>query len=108
MPFSILFIGKSTPITDAAFTAVDPTHWVLDVISLVGAEFTNLKEVCLFLLQPNLPPDAALALYISVGEHRSRATVVTCLAPSPPPTHTSRPIVIEEHGSHNVYIPHNT
>lgn len=72
MPFSILFIGKSTPITDAAFTAVDPTHWVLDVISLVGgAEFTNLKEVCLFLLQPNLPPDAALALYISVGEHRS-------------------------------------
>lgn len=45
---------------------VDPTHWVMDVAALAGTVWKDLKEVALFLTAPGaLPPDAALALYVS-------------------------------------------
>lgn len=37
-------------------------------LSLAGASFHTLREVAFFLIQPNsLPPDAALALYVSTN-----------------------------------------
>lgn len=67
--FGVFFVGKSFPITNAqGFVSVDQSHWVLDVIGTVTPNFTDLKEVSLFLLQPNsLPADMGLALYVSLG-----------------------------------------
>jgi protein Hikeshi len=67
--FSVLFVGKTSAIPDAqGFKQVDPTHWLMDVGSLAGTAWQDLKEVALFLARPDaLPPGAALALYVSVG-----------------------------------------
>jgi protein Hikeshi len=95
LPFSVVFVGASTPIPGTSFQQIDATHWasnitlrlhlfcriiqtssspssptlhtqVLDVAPLAGASIINLKEVAFFLLQPNsLPPDTALSLYVS-------------------------------------------
>ena len=41
---------------------------VLDIGAAVTPDHTSLKEVALFLTQPQiLPPDSALGLYIAVG-----------------------------------------
>lgn len=46
----------------------DPATQVLDVAAAVTPEYTALREVALFLPQPNiLPPDSALGLFISVA-----------------------------------------
>mmetsp|Transcript_9014 Transcript_9014/g.19382 ORF Transcript_9014/g.19382 Transcript_9014/m.19382 type:complete len:193 (+) Transcript_9014:81-659(+) len=66
--FGVFFVGHSYPIFASHFTQVDPTHWVLDVCTTVIPNFWDLKEVSLFLTQPNsLEPSAALGLYIKVG-----------------------------------------
>ncbi|CAL8460555.1 g84 [Coccomyxa elongata] len=66
--FGIFFVGASFPIADTSFTRVDPTHWVLDIGAAVTPDHTSLKEVALFLTQPQiLPPDSAMGLYIAVG-----------------------------------------
>jgi hypothetical protein len=66
--FGTFFVGNSFPITSANLTQVDPTHWVLDVCSLVRPDYWELKEVALFLLTPNsLDPAAALGLYVKAG-----------------------------------------
>ena len=47
---------------------------MLDVVSTVTPGYTELKELAIFLTQPgNLSPDAALALYVSIGEQLGRA-----------------------------------
>ncbi|KAG7672601.1 hypothetical protein Ndes2526B_g08876 [Nannochloris sp. 'desiccata'] len=66
--FAACFPTKSCAIPNTAWTQVDATHWLLDVTSTVSQQHTDLKEICFFLTAPNsLPPDAALALYVSVG-----------------------------------------
>lgn len=67
--FGVFFSGKTCLIGDSVFRQVDPTHFVLDVTStLAGIPHTDLKELAIFLTRPNaLPPDAALAMYVSVG-----------------------------------------
>ncbi|KAL6779847.1 hypothetical protein ACKKBG_A13975 [Auxenochlorella protothecoides x Auxenochlorella symbiontica] len=66
--FGIFFTGCTTPIPNTAFTQADSRHWVLDATSLVTSGHTDLKEVALFLVQPNsLPSDAALSLFVSTG-----------------------------------------
>lgn len=66
--FGCFFVGHSYPIPQTHFTAVDPTHWVLDVGSLVKQEHEDLKEVALFLLAPGgLDPSLALGLYVKCG-----------------------------------------
>jgi hypothetical protein len=66
--FGTFFVGNSFPITSANLTQVDPTHWVLDVCSLVRPDYWELKEVALFLVAPNtLDPAAALGLYVKAG-----------------------------------------
>ena len=64
--FGLVFVGKTTPIVPGAgLVQTDPTHWVLD-LAVLGIPFREVKEAALFLTQPNvLPPDAALALYVS-------------------------------------------
>ncbi|WIA11762.1 hypothetical protein OEZ85_011856 [Tetradesmus obliquus] len=67
-PFGVLFVGNSYPITSDYFAQVDPTHWVLDVCSLVKPQYWELKEVCLFLTAPDtLDPSLALGLYLKSG-----------------------------------------
>ena len=96
-PFGVFFVGASYPIFENNFTRVDATHrgvvtssvkmmcagpaskaevmtrhvldlQVLDVAAAVTPDYASLKEVALFLPQPNLlPPDSALGLFISVA-----------------------------------------
>jgi hypothetical protein len=50
---------------------------VLDVVSTVNPNYADLKEVSLFLMQPNsLPPDMALALYVSIGGWSRRRCLI--------------------------------
>lgn len=64
--FGVVFAGQSFPINSSAFVQTDPTHWVLDVTSMVNPNFLLLKEVCFFLLAPNsLDANAALGLYVA-------------------------------------------
>mmetsp|Transcript_28086 Transcript_28086/g.83221 ORF Transcript_28086/g.83221 Transcript_28086/m.83221 type:complete len:197 (-) Transcript_28086:408-998(-) len=66
--FGVFFVGQSYPIYSTNFVQVDPTHWVLDVCVAVQPNYWDLKEVSLFLMQPNsLDPTAALGLYLKVG-----------------------------------------
>lgn len=47
---------------------MDPTHWVLDVCTTVQPNYWDLKEISMFLMQPNsLDPSAALGCYVKVG-----------------------------------------
>eukprot|EP01024_Parvocaulis_polyphysoides_P044674 TRINITY_DN41336_c0_g1_i3.p1 TRINITY_DN41336_c0_g1~~TRINITY_DN41336_c0_g1_i3.p1 ORF type:complete len:188 (+),score=20.50 TRINITY_DN41336_c0_g1_i3:32-595(+) len=63
--FGVFFVGQSFPITNQHFTQVDPTHWVLDVASTVTTDLEKLKEVTLFLLQPNvMDQQLGLGLYV--------------------------------------------
>ncbi|CAL5219406.1 g1234 [Coccomyxa viridis] len=75
--FGVFFVGRSYPIADSNFVRNDATHWLLDVGATVTREYAELKEVSLFLAQPNvLPPGQALGLYISVsGEWQWRGFV---------------------------------
>eukprot|EP00891_Asterochloris_glomerata_P001593 jgi/Astpho2/1593/e_gw1.00028.60.1_t len=67
--FGVVFVGSSYPVSHEQFARVDATHWVLDVGVTVNPNYTELKEVALFLLQPgsSVPEGAGLGLYISVG-----------------------------------------
>mmetsp|Transcript_47456 Transcript_47456/g.121129 ORF Transcript_47456/g.121129 Transcript_47456/m.121129 type:complete len:185 (+) Transcript_47456:361-915(+) len=65
--FGVFFVGKSFPVTDANFTRVDNTHWVLDV-TVVNPAYEELKEVALFLTAPGaMDPQFGVGLYVSVG-----------------------------------------
>lgn len=68
--FSLCFLGSSFPIPSTSFTQVDATHSALDCFTALGpAPLAKLKDVCLFLNAPNtISPDAALALYIKLGD----------------------------------------
>ncbi|KAL4421725.1 hypothetical protein ABPG77_002341 [Micractinium sp. CCAP 211/92] len=67
-PFAIFFTGKSYPIPANSFAQADATHWVFDATATVVPDYRELKEVAIFLTQPNvLPPDVGLALYVSIG-----------------------------------------
>lgn len=65
--FGLMFVGHTPPIVPPnGIVQVDPTHWVMDVATVAGPAWGSLKEVALFLMMPGvLPPDAALALYVS-------------------------------------------
>jgi hypothetical protein len=66
--FAACFPTKSCAIPNTSWTQIDATHWLLDVTSTVSQQHSDLKEIAFFLTAPNsLPPDAALALYVSVG-----------------------------------------
>ena len=67
-PFAVCFIGASYPIPADQFEQAGPTQFVLDVVTKVSPQFTNLKEVALFLTAPNaMDASMALGLYIKVG-----------------------------------------
>jgi hypothetical protein len=42
---AVCFPGHSYPITAEHFSQVDPTHWVLDVCSLVSQQYWQVQEV---------------------------------------------------------------
>ncbi|KAF5828444.1 hypothetical protein DUNSADRAFT_17594 [Dunaliella salina] len=66
--FGVVFVGKSFPIPEQAWTRIDATHWVLDVCTQVLPTYWELKELTLFLTQPNiLDPSLALGLYLKIG-----------------------------------------
>ena len=66
--FGVVFVGQSFPIDSSAFQQSGPHNWILDVTQCVNPNFSQLKEICLFLSQPNtLDPAAALGVYVSVG-----------------------------------------
>eukprot|EP01025_Chloroclados_australasicus_P012366 TRINITY_DN15687_c0_g3_i1.p1 TRINITY_DN15687_c0_g3~~TRINITY_DN15687_c0_g3_i1.p1 ORF type:complete len:190 (+),score=22.97 TRINITY_DN15687_c0_g3_i1:86-655(+) len=63
--FGVFFVGHSYPITNQHFVQVDLTHWVLDVASTVSQDLEKLKEISLFLIQPNsLDQQYGLGLYV--------------------------------------------
>lgn len=65
--FAISFIGTSCLIHSTAFQQTGPNQFLFDISSSVGTNVDALKEVFLSLENPNLPADAALALYTSTG-----------------------------------------
>lgn len=66
--FAVVFPAHSYPIPSSHWQQVDPTHWVLDVCSLVKPNYWDVKEVVLFLTAPNtLDPNLALGLYVKCG-----------------------------------------
>ncbi|CAD7696175.1 unnamed protein product [Ostreobium quekettii] len=66
--FGVFFVGHSFPVTNQFFDQADPTHWVLDVGSKITQQISDLKDVSLFLAQPNvLEPHLALGLYVKAG-----------------------------------------
>jgi hypothetical protein len=44
-PFAVVFPAYSYPISSEHFGQVDPTHWVLDMCSLVRQQYWEVKEV---------------------------------------------------------------
>lgn len=63
--FGIMFVGHSYPIFEHQLQRVDATHWVLDVCTMVAPNYWDLKEISMFLTQPNsLDPNVALGLYV--------------------------------------------
>mmetsp|Transcript_11657 Transcript_11657/g.13864 ORF Transcript_11657/g.13864 Transcript_11657/m.13864 type:complete len:193 (-) Transcript_11657:98-676(-) len=69
MFFGVVFVKRSFVISSDQFVQVSPTHWTLDLASMIGqTQFHTVKDVCLFL--PNeqvLPPTHALSLYVQSG-----------------------------------------
>jgi protein Hikeshi len=67
--FALAFVGNSYPIPASSFQQVDPTHWVLDVCTAVGPDYSQLKEAALLLAAPGCLPSAsaALGLYVACG-----------------------------------------
>ncbi|KAG6519045.1 hypothetical protein ZIOFF_022534 [Zingiber officinale] len=50
----------------SAFVQIDPLHWILDMNSLVGDAYRDVRELCVFLLPASassFPPSKALAVY---------------------------------------------
>ena len=67
-PFALCFIGQSFPIPYEVFTCTSPTQYVLDVVTTVTSQVSDLKEVALFLTSPGvLDPSMGLGLYIKAG-----------------------------------------
>ncbi|XP_072991342.1 protein OPI10 homolog [Typha latifolia] len=62
--FGVVFPDRSFPMDASTFSQIDPLHWVLDISTLVGDSYHDLKEICVFLLSAaSLPPEKALAVY---------------------------------------------
>ena len=68
MLFGVIFVKRSFVIPSTSFTQVDATHWTLDVSSLTGGAFGEVRDVCLFVPGCGLlPPEAGLALHVQSG-----------------------------------------
>lgn len=68
MLFGCCFLKRSFVLTSNDFQQVDATHWVLDLRQLVGQNFHEVRDVCLFL--PNgsvVDGNSALSLYVQAG-----------------------------------------
>lgn len=66
--FGLCFLGASYPIPASGLQQVDATHYVLDVCSVVKPDYSELKEVALFLTSPPPDPSMAVALYVRSGQ----------------------------------------
>lgn len=63
--FGVVFPDRSFPLDMSSFTQIDPLHWLLDITTLAGDSYHQIKDLCIFLLTPtSLPPDKALAVYV--------------------------------------------
>ena len=49
MLFGLCFLKRSYVLTSENLIRVDATHWTLDLRSLVGPSFHEVRDVCLFL-----------------------------------------------------------
>ena len=64
--FGVVLVGKSFSITSDQFTRVDELRWILDVRQAVCFDYTQLKEVCIFLLHHGAIADnMALGVYVT-------------------------------------------
>ncbi|XP_039144943.1 protein OPI10 homolog [Dioscorea cayenensis subsp. rotundata] len=62
--FGVVFPELSFPMDISSFSQIDPFHWLLDLSSMAGEAYHSVKELCIFLLNPNsLPAGKALAVY---------------------------------------------
>ncbi|KAG6532124.1 hypothetical protein ZIOFF_005962 [Zingiber officinale] len=56
----------------STFAQIDPLHWILDMNSLVGDAYRDVRELCVFLLlavASSFPPSKALAVYFQPPGH---------------------------------------
>eukprot|EP00850_Spirogloea_muscicola_P007765 SM000040S14777 [mRNA] locus=s40:281728:282832:- [translate_table: standard] len=95
--FGVVFPNRSFPLDASRFAQVGAARWLLDMRSLVGDGYEQVREVCLFLLADgSLPLEQALALYVAApasADFQYRGAVyVACpsavlplLWPPPPP-----------------------
>eukprot|EP00850_Spirogloea_muscicola_P026252 SM006309S19827 [mRNA] locus=s6309:3:819:- [translate_table: standard] len=64
--FGVVFPNRSFPLDASRFAQVGAARWLLDMRSLVGDGYEQVREVCLFLLADgSLPLEQALALYVA-------------------------------------------
>lgn len=62
--FSFLFPNRSYPMDASNCVQIDTTHWVLDMSVFVGEDYSQVKEICVFLASEVVfPPGKALAVY---------------------------------------------
>lgn len=82
--FGVLFPNRSFPMDISSFAHIDTFHWILDMNTLVGDAYEEVKEVCIFLLNGvTLPADKALAVYVqSPGSPFRFCGAVTLARPS--------------------------
>ncbi|KAH7429273.1 hypothetical protein KP509_09G039600 [Ceratopteris richardii] len=82
--FGVLFPCRSYPLDASNFIQIDHTHWVLDMSTLIGESYDEVKDICIFLLDEfSIPPEKALALYVqSPGSHYQYCGAVTRSCPS--------------------------
>ncbi|WOL12448.1 hypothetical protein Cni_G21214 [Canna indica] len=72
MMFGVVFPERSYPMDALAFAQIDPLHWLLDMASLVGDAYRDVKDLCVFLLPAaaaSLPPGKGLAVYVQPPGH---------------------------------------
>ncbi|KAG6485724.1 protein OPI10 homolog [Zingiber officinale] len=70
--FGVVFPERSFPMDASAFAQIDPLHWILDMNSLVGDAYRDVRELCVFLLPAaasSFPPGKALAVYFQPPGH---------------------------------------
>lgn len=62
--FGFLFPNRSYPMDASNCVQIDTTRWVLDMSVFVGQEYSQVKEICVFLVSEVVfPPGKALAVY---------------------------------------------
>ncbi|KAG6468281.1 hypothetical protein ZIOFF_072905 [Zingiber officinale] len=79
----------------SAFAQIDPLRWILDMNSLIGDAYRDVRELCVFLLPAaasSFPPGKALAVYfqrlVIPSSFTAPSTLPAHLTSSPSPSLT--------------------